>query len=98
MTSSSIQGVAVIGAGAWGTALARHLAEKQLLVRLWAHEPEVVRGIESRRENQLFLPGISLPASLSATNSLTEAVAGADCLIFAVPSHVARPVLRQMAL
>jgi glycerol-3-phosphate dehydrogenase (NAD(P)+) len=98
MTSSSIQGVAVIGAGAWGTALALHLAEKQLLVRLWAHEPEVVRGIESRRENQLFLPGISLPASLSATNSLTEAVAGADCLIFAVPSHVARPVLRQMAL
>jgi glycerol-3-phosphate dehydrogenase (NAD(P)+) len=98
MTSSSIQGVAVIGAGAWGTALARHLAEKQLLVRLWAHEPEVVRGIESRRENQLFLPGISLPASLSAMNSLTEAVAGADCLIFAVPSHVARSVLGQIAL
>ncbi len=98
MTSSSIQGVAVIGAGAWGTALARHLADKQLLVRLWAHEPEVVRGIESRRENQLFLPGISLPASLSATNSLTEAVAGADCLIFAVPSHVARSVLGQIAL
>ncbi len=98
MTNSSIQRVAVIGAGAWGTALARHLAEKQILVRLWAHEPEVVRGIESRRENQLFLPGISLPASLSAMNSLTEAVAGADCLIFAVPSHVARSVLGQIAL
>lgn len=98
MTSSSIQRVAVIGAGAWGTALARHLAEKQLPVRLWAHEPDVVRGIESRRENQLFLPGISLPATLSATNSLAEAIAGADCLIFAVPSHVARSVLGQIAL
>ena len=98
MTRSSIQRVAVIGAGAWGTALARHLAEKQLSVRLWAHEPDVVLGIESRRENQLFLPGISLPATLSATNSLAEAVAGADCLIFAVPSHVARPVLGQIAL
>ena len=98
MTSSSIQRVAVIGAGAWGTALARHLAEMQLPVRLWAHEPDVVRGIESRRENQLFLPGISLPATLSATNSLAEAIAGADCLIFAVPSHVARSVLGQIAL
>lgn len=98
MMASSIQRVAVIGAGAWGTALARHLAEKQIPVRLWAREPDVVRGIESQRENQLFLPGVSLPAGLSATNSLAEALVGADCLIFAVPSHVARPVLGQIAL
>lgn len=96
MKGASIQRATVIGAGAWGTALARHLAEKRIPVRLWAHEPDVVRGIESKRENQLFLPGVSLPASLSATNSLAEAVQGADCLIFAVPSHVARSVLREM--
>ncbi len=98
MTDSSIQRVAVIGAGAWGTALARHLAGKQIPVRLWALEPEVVRGIERRRENTLYLPGVSLPATLSATNALTEVVEGADCVIFAVPSHVARPVLQQIAL
>ena len=96
MTFPSIQRVAVIGAGAWGTALARHLAEKHIPVRLWAHEAEVVRVIESRRENQLYLPRVSLPATLSATNVLPEAVAGADCLIFAVPSHVARSVLRRI--
>lgn len=96
MMLPSLQCVAVIGAGAWGTALARHLAEKHISVRLWAHEAEVVRVIESRRENQLYLPGVSLPATLSATNALPEAVAGADCLIFAVPSHVARSVLRRI--
>ncbi len=98
MTVSSVQRVAVISAGAWGTALARHLAGKQIPVRLWAHEADVVRGIESRRENHLFLPGVSLPATLSATNSLSDALAGAGCVIFAVPSHVARPVMRQIAL
>jgi glycerol-3-phosphate dehydrogenase (NAD(P)+) len=97
MMFPSIQRVAVIGAGAWGTALARHLAEKHIPVRLWAHEAEVVRVIESRRENQLYLPGVPLPAILSATNVLPEAVTGADCLIFAVPSHVARSVLRRIS-
>lgn len=88
--------VAVIGAGAWGTALARHLAEKQIPVRLWAHEPEVVQAINVRRENALYLPDIQLPATLSATNVLSDAVTSADCLIFAVPSHVARPVLSRI--
>ena len=97
MTAPSIQHAAVIGAGAWGTALARHLAQKQVPVRLWAYEADVVREIESRHENRRFLPGVPLPATLSSTNDLGEAIDGADCLIFAVPSHVARPVLRQMA-
>ena len=89
--------VAVIGAGAWGTALARHLAVKGLPVRLWAYESEVVDDVNHRRENGLFLPGISLPSSLSATNSLAEAVRQVDVVIFAVPSHAARPVLINLA-
>ncbi len=93
---SPIQHVAVIGAGAWGTALAWHLAEKQVPVCLWAHEPEVVQAIEHRRENTVYLPGVLLPPTLSATNVLADAITGADCLIFAVPSHVARPVLRRI--
>ncbi|MBP6265391.1 MAG: NAD(P)-dependent glycerol-3-phosphate dehydrogenase [Nitrospira sp.] len=92
-----VQHVAVIGAGAWGTALARHLAEKQVPVCLWAHEPEVVQAIRLRRENAVYLPGVLLPPALSATNVLADAITGADCLIFAVPSHVARPVLSRIA-
>lgn len=96
MTRPSSQRVAVIGAGAWGTALARHLAEKQISVCLWAHEPEVVQAIEQRRENVVFLPGARLPSTLTATSELSDALEGADCVIFAVPSHVARPVLSRV--
>jgi len=88
--------IGVVGAGAWGTALAKHLADKGLHVRLWAYEREVVNSIETLRENQLFLPGVSLPASLTATNILGEAVQDCDGLLFAVPSHVARAVLQQI--
>ena len=96
MTRSSSQRVAVIGAGAWGTALAWHVAEKQISVCVWAHEPEVVQAIERQRENVVFLPGVRLPATLTATNHLSEALTGADCVIFAVPSHVARLVLTRI--
>lgn len=96
MTRSVSQRVAVIGAGAWGTALARHLADKQISVRLWAHEPEVVQAIEQRRENVVFLPGVQLPSTLTATDQLSDAVAGVDCVIFAVPSHVARLLLSRI--
>ena len=96
MTRSSSQRVAVIGAGAWGTALARHLAEQQISVCVWAHEPEVVQAIDQRRENVVFLPGVRLPATLTATSHLSDALIGADCVIFAVPSHVARLVLSRL--
>jgi len=96
MMRSSIQRVAVIGAGAWGTALARHLAEKHIPVCLWAHEPEVVHAVALKRENAVYLPGVPLPATLTATNVLSEALTGVDCVIFAVPSHVARPVLSRI--
>lgn len=88
---------AVIGAGAWGTTLARLLAGKGLSVRLWAYEPEVVEAIRTKGENTLFLPGVSLAATLEPTRSLAEAVHQRDWLIFAVPSHAARSVLVQMA-
>lgn len=93
MKRSSMMRVTVVGAGAWGTALAKHLAEKQLAVSLWAHEPEVVHSIAQQRENALYLPGVRLPATLTATNGLSEALTQTDCVLFAVPSHVARPVL-----
>lgn len=89
--------VAVIGAGAWGTTLARHLAGKGTSVRLWAYEPEVVKAISDKRENTLFLPGVTIPSSVSPIGSLAEALRGAAWLIFAVPSHAARSVLQQLS-
>ena len=89
--------VGVIGAGAWGTALARHLAGKGAVVRLWAYEPEVVETIRDKGENRLYLPGVGLPPSVTATGSLEEAVRGSHWLVFAVPSHVARSVLQKLA-
>ncbi len=91
-----IRKVAVIGAGAWGTALASLLADKDLQVRLWAYEEEVVEAIRSKRENTVFLPGITLPPSLSPTGSLAEAIQDSDLMVFVVPSHAARVVLQQM--
>jgi len=93
----TIQRVGVIGAGAWGTALAKHLAEKGLRTVLWAYERNVVDSIISKRENQLFLPGVALPPSLKVTNTMAEAVEDCDSLLFVVPSHVARLVLHQVA-
>ena len=93
----SVQTFGVIGAGAWGTALAKHLAEKGLDVRLWAHEREVVESINTAHENRIFLPGVELPRSLTATASLAEAVDRRDGLLFVVPSHVTRKVLRNLA-
>lgn len=88
--------ITVVGAGAWGTALAAHLARKSFSVTLWAHELAVVESIQRERANRLFLPGIALPPSLVATHSLVEALQRAEVLVFAVPSHAARSVLTSM--
>ncbi|NGZ02004.1 MAG: glycerol-3-phosphate dehydrogenase [Nitrospira sp. WS238] len=95
--SATISNIGVIGAGAWGTALAKHLAEKGLTVRLWAYEPHVVETINTSRENSIFLKGITLPPRLTATTSLLEAIAACQGIVFAVPSHATRSVLRLVA-
>jgi glycerol-3-phosphate dehydrogenase (NAD(P)+) len=94
---TSIQKVCVIGAGAWGTALAKHLAEKGLAVRLWAYEHDVVNDINTTHENQVFLKGVALPHSLIATSSLVDAITDCDGVLFAVPSHAIRSVLHELA-
>ena len=95
-TLPAIHTASVIGAGAWGTTLARHLVNQGLTVRLWAYENEVVESINLKRENALFLPGVTLPEGLSATHSLQDAVAGTGLIVLAVPSHAMRPVVRQL--
>ena len=89
--------IAVIGAGAWGTALAKILLENELEAVLWCREDDVRRSISERRENARFLPGIPLPASLRTTGSLEEAARGAEVLLLAVPSPYLRAVLSELA-
>jgi len=90
--------VAVIGAGAWGTALSMVLARSgNHRVRLWAHEKEVRDSIASRNENGLFLPGYKIPASVQPTNDLTEALNDAEIVVSVMPSHHCRGLFRKMA-
>ncbi|NGZ09731.1 MAG: NAD(P)-dependent glycerol-3-phosphate dehydrogenase [Nitrospira sp. LK70] len=93
---TTVNKIGVIGAGAWGTALAKHLAEKGLEVRLWAHEHDVVDVINSSHENPIFLKDVPLPPGLRATSSLTEAVKSCDGILFAAPSHFIRSLLHQL--
>jgi glycerol-3-phosphate dehydrogenase (NAD(P)+) len=88
--------VGVVGAGAFGTAVASLLAGRDHRVTLWALEPEVVRAVEERHENPLFLPGIALPESLSATGDLLGCVSDAEMVVMASPSHVIREVAQRV--
>jgi len=86
--------VAVIGAGAWGTALADLLARAGHDVTLWAREADVVASVNERHVNDRFLAGIALAPSLRATTAPADAVDGVDCVTYVPPSHVLRPVVR----
>lgn len=78
--------VAVVGAGSWGTAMAAMLSAR-VPTRLWARRPDLAAAIEAGRHNPDYLPGLDLPPPLHATSSLVEAVAGAEVVVMAVPSH-----------
>ena len=88
---------AVVGGGAWGTAIADRLVRNGHAVTLWAREPDVVEAVRTRHENPRFLPGLPLAPGLGATVDLAEAVRGASLVIYAAPSHVLRPVVASSA-
>jgi len=83
----------VIGAGSWGTALAKMLGESGHDVTLWAHRAEVARDIETKRENTTYLPGFPLPVRLRATADLAAAARDKDIVLSVSPSHVVRTVM-----
>jgi glycerol-3-phosphate dehydrogenase (NAD(P)+) len=89
--------VAVLGAGAWGTALAKLLAEKERSVVLWSRRRELCEAIDASRENIRYLPGAKLPPNLTCTDDLGAAMAGAETVVFVVPSHATRDVARAAA-
>jgi glycerol-3-phosphate dehydrogenase (NAD(P)+) len=89
--------IAVIGAGAWGTAISVVLGRKQThRVRLWAYETEVCESIQARRVNDLFLPGQEIPETVSATNSVEQALRGAEIVVSVMPSHHTRHIFQAM--
>lgn len=96
MNTTSGQEIAVIGAGSWGTALAKLLAEKGYAVHLWAHRPEHAAAINRDHENRKYLPGFSLPAGITAGSDLAEVVSGKGFVLMVVPSHVYRSVFSRV--
>jgi glycerol-3-phosphate dehydrogenase (NAD(P)+) len=88
--------IGVVGAGSWGTALARLLADKGFELDFWVFEPEVREQIETLRENQVFLPGFHLPESIHPSNDLETVVTNKDLVLVVVPSHFMRSVATQM--
>ncbi|GGK28452.1 glycerol-3-phosphate dehydrogenase [NAD(P)+] [Pilimelia terevasa] len=81
---------AVLGAGSWGTTVARILADAGTPVTLWARRPEVARGIRARRRNPEYFADVPLPDLVDATDDAAAALSGAALVFLAVPSQTLR--------
>ncbi len=81
---------AVLGAGSWGTAFSKVLADAGCQVTLWARRTEVAEAIQRTAHNPDYLSDIALPAGLTATADAAQALAGADLVVLAVPSQTLR--------
>jgi glycerol-3-phosphate dehydrogenase (NAD(P)+) len=89
--------IAVIGAGAWGTAISIVAGRNGThRVRLWAHEREVCDSVNTRHVNDLFLPEQTIPASVHATNDLAETLRNAEIVISVMPSNHCRRLFENM--
>jgi glycerol-3-phosphate dehydrogenase (NAD(P)+) len=89
--------VTVIGAGAWGTALANLLCQNDHAVTLWGHDAKHLARVRETRENPLYLPGIALSPKIKFQEQLDEAIQHAECMVIAVPSKFFREVTNQFA-
>jgi glycerol-3-phosphate dehydrogenase (NAD(P)+) len=92
-----VRRLAVIGGGAWGTALASVAARAGTGVALWVRDPNVVAAINGRHENPLFLPGIALDSAIAATTDAAAAIAGVDAALIVVPAQFLRGALAMLA-
>jgi glycerol-3-phosphate dehydrogenase (NAD(P)+) len=89
--------LAIIGGGAWGTALALVAQRAGSTATIWARDPSIAAAIEARHENPVYLPGIALDPAIAATSDLARAVAGAEAALLAVPAQFLRDVLTALA-
>jgi glycerol-3-phosphate dehydrogenase (NAD(P)+) len=98
MTDGVVRQVAVIGAGAWGTALADLLARNGHPVTMWAYEEDVAESVTRDHENRRFLAGARLAPSVRATTDLNETLDGASLILLVTPSHLLRSIVRAGAV
>ncbi|HEY8533903.1 MAG TPA: NAD(P)H-dependent glycerol-3-phosphate dehydrogenase [Micromonospora sp.] len=87
----------VLGAGSWGTAFAKILADAGTDVTIWARRESVAEAIRTSNENPEYLPGIRLPKRITATTDAEKAIAGADLVVLAVPAQTLRANLTAWA-
>lgn len=85
--------IAVLGAGAWGTAISINLSARHE-VRLWARDAPLAATLRSERSNRRYLPGYTLPPALAVTSDLVEALDGAELILAAVTTNGLRAMLR----
>src|SRR6185503_15566293 len=90
------QSVGIVGAGAWGTALAVTARRAGRDVLIWAHEPETIAGINEKHRNEVFLPGVKFDRAIEATARLNE-VANCDLLLLAAPAQHIRKIAGEIA-
>ena len=88
--------VAIIGAGAFGTAIAVVLGKKGHSISLWSHNVEAARQINEKRTNEIFLPGVHIPENVKAFTGLEETMAGAEYMILATPSLFTVQTMKQL--
>jgi glycerol-3-phosphate dehydrogenase (NAD(P)+) len=93
----TVQDIAVVGAGSYGSCLAMLFGRAGHRVTLWARNPEIAAQMEQSREAQAYLPGHKLPATISVTSDLEQAVRGKQFVVGVTPSHGAREVFGKAA-
>jgi glycerol-3-phosphate dehydrogenase (NAD(P)+) len=92
----ALQSVGIIGAGAWGTALAVISRRAGRDVTIWAYEKETLVDINQKHRNEVYLPGIDLDPAIKATGRLGD-VAGCDLLLLATPAQHVRKIVGELA-
>ena len=88
--------ISVLGAGAWGTALANIAANNGKKVTLWVRENELIDDIRSKRRNTLFLPNIELNENIVPTNDLSQAVLNTEAVLMVIPAQYLRSTCRAL--
>ncbi len=91
----SLNKIAVVGAGAWGTTMANHLASKAQEVRLWTDQKDTLSAVLERRCNERYLPGVNLNSKIQATDDMAAAAQGCGLIVWALPVQHLRKRLKQ---
>jgi glycerol-3-phosphate dehydrogenase (NAD(P)+) len=91
-----LKNLSIIGGGSWGTALAIVLAPRFPRVRLWVYEADLAAHMSASRENDVFLPGYTIPANVEIENELAAALDSADIVLSVMPSHLVRGMYQRM--